>query len=126
MDWINYSDAPIYSQLAKQIRSGIVSGEYEPGAKLPSVRDLALAAGVNPNTMQRAMMQLEREGLVFPQRTAGRFVTDDAQLIAQARQTLAREQAEAFLTAMNSLGYRHEEILSLVTAMVEEDGHGST
>ena len=107
-------------------RIGIVSGEYEPGAKLPSVRDLALAAGVNPNTMQRAMTQLEREGLVFPQRTAGRFVTDDAQLIAQARQTLAREQAEAFLTAMNSLGYRHEEILSLVTAMVEEDGHGST
>ena len=126
MEWRIESDAPIYSQLARQIRIGIVSGEYEPGAKLPSVRDLALAAGVNPNTMQRAMTQLECEGLVFPQRTAGRFVTDDAQLIAQARQTLAREQAEEFLTAMNSLGYRHEEILSLVTAMVEEDGHGST
>ena len=126
MEWRIESDAPIYSQLARQIRIGIVSGEYEPGAKLPSVRDLALAAGVNPNTMQRAMTQLEREGLVFPQRTAGRFVTDDAQLIAQARQTLAREHAEAFLTAMNSLGYRPVEILSLVTAMVEEDGHGST
>ena len=126
MEWRIAADAPIYQQLSRQIRLGIVSGEYAPGERLPPVRELALAAGVNPNTMQRAMTELEREGLVFPQRTAGRFVTEDAELIAQARQTLAREQAEAFLTAMNSLGYRPEEILSLVTAMVEEDGHGST
>ena len=86
-------------------QAGHVSGEYAPGERLPPVRELALAAGVNPNTMQRAMTELEREGLVFPQRTAGRFVTEDAELIAQARQTLAREQTEEFLSAMRSLGY---------------------
>ena len=94
MEWKIAADAPIYQQLSRQIRLGIVSGEYAPGERLPPVRELALAAGVNPNTMQRAMTELEREGLVFPQRTAGRFVTEDAELIAQARQTLAREQTE--------------------------------
>ena len=125
MEWRIESDAPIYSQLARQIRIGIVSGEYEPGAKLPSVRDLALAAGVNPNTMQRAMTQLEREGLVFPQRTAGRFVTEDAELIAQARREIARVKAEAFLEAMRSLGYTSGEILGLMGSLVkEENGNG--
>ena len=84
---------------------------------------LALAAGVNPNTMQRAMTELEREGLVFPQRTAGRFVTEDAELIAQARQTMAREQTEEFLSAMRSLGYAPGEISELIEALVKEDGN---
>ena len=91
MDWHIAPDDPIYAQLAKQIRLGIVSGEYVPGERLPPVRELALSAGVNPNTMQRALTELEREGMVFPQRTAGRFVTEDAALIAAARETLARE-----------------------------------
>ena len=94
MEWKIAADAPIYQQLSRQIRLGIVSGEYAPGERLPPVRELALAAGVNPNTMQRAMTELEREGLVFPQRTAGRFVTEDAELIAQARQTLARGRCQ--------------------------------
>ena len=91
--------------------------------RLPRVRERALAAGVNPNTMQRAMTELEREGLVFPQRTAGRFVTEDAELIAQARQTLAREQTEEFLSAMRSLGYAPGEISELIEALVKEDGN---
>ena len=125
MEWRLAADAPIYSQLAEQMRLRIVSGEYTPGERLPPVRELALSAGVNPNTMQRAMTELEREGLVFPQRTAGRFVTEDAELIAQARREIARVKAEAFLEAMRSLGYTSGEILGLMGSLVkEENGNG--
>ena len=125
MEWRLAADAPIYSQLAEQMRLSIVSGEYAPGERLPPVRELALSAGVNPNTMQRAMTELEREGLVFPQRTAGRFVTEDAELIAQARREIARVKAEAFLEAMRSLGYTPGEILGLMGSLVkEENGNG--
>lgn len=121
MEWRLAADAPIYSQLAEQMRLSIVSGEYAPGERLPPVRELALSAGVNPNTMQRAMTELEREGLVFPQRTAGRFVTEDAELIAQARREIARVKAEAFLEAMRSLGYTSGEILGLMGSLVKEE-----
>ena len=125
MEWRLAADAPIYWQLAEQMRLSIVSGEYAPGERLPPVRELALSAGVNPNTMQRAMTELEREGLVFPQRTAGRFVTEDAELIAQARREIARVKAEAFLEAMRSLGYTSGEILGLMGSLVkEENGNG--
>ena len=125
MEWRLAADAPIYSQLAEQMRLSIGSGEYAPGERLPPVRELALSAGVNPNTMQRAMTELEREGLVFPQRTAGRFVTEDAELIAQARREIARVKAEAFLEAMRSLGYTSGEILGLMGSLVkEENGNG--
>ena len=73
MEWHIAADSPIYVQLARQVMLGIVSGEFAPGERLPPVRELALSAGVNPNTMQRAMAELEREGLVYAQRTVGRF-----------------------------------------------------
>ena len=85
MNWQFSNDAPIYAQLIGQIRAGIVSGAFSPGERLPSVRDLAAEAGVNPNTMQRALTELEREGIVHSQRTAGRFVTEYAELIRQLR-----------------------------------------
>ena len=69
MNWQFSNDAPIYAQLIRQIRAGIVSGAFSPGERLPSVRDLAMEAGVNPNTMQRALTELERDGLVYSQRT---------------------------------------------------------
>ena len=72
MQWSFSNDLPIYSQLIGQIKVGIVSGVFPPGERLPSVRDLATEAGVNPNTMQRALAELERDGLVYSQRTAGR------------------------------------------------------
>ena len=123
MRWHIAPDAPIYAQLARQMRLGIVSGEYAPGERLPPVRELALSAGVNPNTMQRAMTELEREGLVFPQRTAGRFVTEDEELIARARETLAREQTAEYLEAMRSLGCACGEIHGLIDRLVKEDGN---
>ena len=87
MLWQFSGDAPIYSQLIEQIKVGIVSGVFPPGERLPSVRDLATEAGVNPNTMQRALTELERDGLVYSQRTAGRFVTEDNTMINQAKRS---------------------------------------
>ncbi len=114
MDWTFRADTPIYTQLYEQLTLAIVSGVYAPGNRLPAVRELALDAGVNPNTVQRALSELERCGLVFAQRTAGRFVTEDAERIERERQRLAEEQARAFLASMEKLGCSYEQILALL------------
>lgn len=114
MKWQFSSEVPIYAQLIAQIQTTIVSGTWPPGERLPSVRDLAAEAGVNPNTMQRAMTELERQGLVHSQRTAGRFVTEDRARIEQARLQCAQRQIQTFLDGMEQLGYTREEIRLLV------------
>ena len=120
MKWQFSNDAPIYSQLIAQIKVGIVSGAFPPGERLPSVRDLATEAGVNPNTMQRALTELERDGLVYSQRTTGRFVTEDQAMIASAKRSLAERHIPVSYThlraleAMTHLGYGREEILTLL------------
>jgi DNA-binding transcriptional regulator YhcF (GntR family) len=116
MEWQFHSDAPIYTQLVAQIKLRIVTGEYLPGQRLPAVRDLALEAGVNPNTMQRALQELEREQLVFSQRTSGRFVTEDVTMIEEAKNTLAQAQLQVFLREMKALGYSMEQIRKLLEA----------
>ena len=114
MNWSLRGDAPIYAQLVEQIKQEIVSGGFPPGQRLPSVRDLATEAGVNPNTMQRALAELERDGLVYSQRTAGRFVTEDKITIEQAKLGLAREQIQQFLQSMSRLGYEKADIVALL------------
>lgn len=100
MVWKFTGDRPVYQQLMALIRGAVLSGEFPPGGKVPSVRELALAAQVNPNTMQRALYELEREGLLVGSGTSGRFVTDDTAILAglreQALKALARECAEKF------------------------------
>lgn len=120
MEWNFRNDLPIYSQLVEQIKLGIVSGEFSPGQRLASVRDMAMEAGVNPNTMQRALQELEREGMVYSQRTAGRFVTEDSTVIANVKKAFAEEQIQGFLEAMNKLGYSRREIISLLEEKEEE------
>ena len=114
MDWTFRADAPIYTQLCEHLTLAIVSGVYPPGGRLPSVRELALEAGVNPNTVQRALGELERQALVYSQRTVGRFVTEDAALIARAREALAEERARDFLRAMEKLGCDHAQTVALL------------
>ena len=114
MEWVFRNDLPIYSQLVEKIKLGIVSGALPPGARLASVRDMAMESGVNPNTMQRALQELEREGLVYSQRTAGRFVTEDVKVIEDMKKTLAKGQLESFLQAMKELGYDREGIIALL------------
>lgn len=122
MKWQFSADAPIYTQLVAQIQMYIVSGVLPPGERLPSVREFAAEAGVNPNTMQRAMAELEREGLVHSQRTAGRFVTEDRARIQQAKRQCAEEQIQTFLEKMEQLGYTRAEILQLMEQQGKGDG----
>ena len=114
MDWEIQGDRPIYTQLVGQVTLAVISGRFAPGERLPSVRDLAAQAGVNPNTMQRALGRLEEQGLVYTQRTAGRFITEDVTVIKEAKEQLAAQQVTAFLAAMERLSYTKEEIRALI------------
>ena len=117
MDWTFRTDAPIYTQLCERLTLAIVSGGYAPGERLPAVRELALDAGVNPNTVQRALSELERRGLVYTQRTAGRFVTVDAERIGAERLRLAEERTRNFLEGMGELGYNLIQTVMLLERM---------
>lgn len=114
MAWNLDSGRPIYLQLLEELETRIVTGVYPPGSQLPGVRALAEEAAVNPNTMQKSPQELERAGLVFAQRTTGRFVTEDGDQIRQLRDRLAEHQAAAFLTAMKKLGLTAEEAIHLI------------
>ena len=94
MNWQFSNDAPIYAQLIGQIRAGIVSGAFSPVERLPSVRDLAMEAGVNPNTMQRALTELEREGLLVSGGTSGRSVTEEESVLTGMKEAILRELAK--------------------------------
>lgn len=119
MKWIIDSDRPIYKQLVEQIELRIISGIYAPGEKLESVREMAMDAGVNPNTMQKALAELERMGLVFAQRTSGRFITEDMKVIEEAKKGLAVQEISAFLEKMKKLGMGRNEILELMEKIEE-------
>lgn len=121
MDWNFRNDQPIYSQLTQRLSEAIVSGIYAPGEKLPSVRELAVEAGVNPNTVQRALSELERDGLVFSQRTAGRFVTENENMIVNAKLRIADERVSEFLRSMKTLGCGRQEIISLIEGAKEDE-----
>ena len=113
---------PIYAQLVERLKARILAGTYPPGGHLDSVRDLAAAAGVNPNTMQRALAQLEAEGLVRTERTSGRFVTEDIDLIEQLRASAARNIAADFLEKMRSIGYTPQQAAELLRSWNETEG----
>jgi DNA-binding transcriptional regulator YhcF (GntR family) len=120
MSWELNTDKPVYLQLVDQIQAEIISGNYKPGDKLPSVRDLAAQATVNPNTMQRAMTELERDGLVYTNRTTGRFITSDEDLIKQLKKQYITRIIEEFLDRMKLLGLELDEIISYVNQVAEK------
>ena len=122
MEWKLTDNRPIWMQLSEQLARRIVAGQYPPGSKLPPVRELAADAGVNPNTMQRALAQLESDGLAVSNRTAGRVVTEDAAAIEAVRRAMARKIMEEFLSAIADLGYTREDVLALLKE--EETQHG--
>ena len=126
MEWTFRADLPIYAQLVERIQQAVASGALPPGARLSSVRELAAEAGVNPNTMQRALQELEREGLVYANRTTGRFVTEDIERIRAAKQALAAVQVRSFLEAMEKLGCEHEEILAMLAGEKKEEEHADS
>ena len=121
MQWKLSDDRPIYVQLMETITAAIASGTLAAGSRLPSVREMAAQAGVNPNTMQRALAELERDGLLYSQRTAGRFVTDQSNRITQKRKELAMQQIRIFLSSMKEMGYTSEQTLNLIQPAGKEE-----
>ncbi len=108
------SHKPIYLQLIELFSQQIVSGAWAAGEKVASVRELALIYGVNPNTVQRALSEMEREGLMYTERTAGRYITNDQRLIQDVRQKLAGDKVEQFISQMNALGCSKDELVHLI------------
>ncbi len=125
MNWQFDGNLPIYAQIVYKYRLAIASGELDPGEKLAAVRDIAFQAGVNPNTMQRAFQELERLGLVFTQRSSGRFVTEDMDAISETREKLAEEFVSGFLKSMSDLGLSREQIIEMIKEEREEDNGNS-
>ena len=121
MPWNLDNNRPIYLQLVERIQMDIVSGVYHAGDKLPSVRELAAEAAVNPNTMQRAFTELERSGLVYTQRTNGRYITEDQARIRQVQEELARECTKSYLSNIRRLGYEKEQALALAQKIIKEE-----
>ena len=120
MEWHFRNDQPIYTQLTQQITLAILSGSIPSGGRLPTVRELAADAAVNPNTMQKAFTELERSGLVYTQRTNGRYITEDQERISRVREELARECTQSYLSNIRRLGYEREQALALAQKIIEE------
>ncbi|MCI8941009.1 MAG: GntR family transcriptional regulator [Dorea sp.] len=119
MTWNLDNNMPIYLQLMDRIQRDIISGRYGPGDKLPSVRELAVEAAVNPNTMQKALSELERGGLVYSQRTSGRFITEDEELLKELKREQAAGYLAEFMANMHNLGLKDEEIRALFEEAME-------
>ncbi len=121
MPWEFQDHLPIYAQLMDTLKRRIITGRYLPGEKLPSVRELAAEAGINPNTVQRAFQELEREGLIYTQRTNGKYVTENADELKSVKEELAKTQVATFLSAMQSLGYSVGDVIVLLQSFNESE-----
>lgn len=111
MQWNFDNDRPIYKQLVEQLQVAIITGRYSSLEKLPSVRDLAIETKVNPNTMQKAMQELESCGLVYSKRTSGRYITEDQALIATIKHEMAIDKINQFMTDMKQLNISIDEVI---------------
>ena len=125
MAWEFENDRPIYTQLLEMIQMMIIAGRYRSGDKIPPVRELSVEAGVNPNTMQRALQELERLGLLSVNRTAGRTVTEDTALIEKIREQKALDYTGRYLLDMRRLGYDRQAVMTLLHSEMEKADGGS-
>ncbi len=114
MAWELDNSRSIYSQLVDVIQTRIITGVYPAGSRLDSVRDLASEAGVNPNTMQRALMELERTGMITTQRTSGKFVTDNQEMIDGIRENMAKHAVDGLIAEMSKLGFKKEDVIEII------------
>ena len=126
MQWQLRGDRPIYQQLVEILTEQIVSGQLAAGDKVPAVRELAAQAGVNPNTMQRALTDMEREGLMYTNRTSGRYVTEDKEMIEKIREQIASDRIAEFLAGMSQLGFSEQEVYRLLEKRQWEGNQNGT
>lgn len=124
MAWELDGNRSIYSQLVEVILRRIVTGVYPAGSRLDSVRDLASEAGVNPNTMQRALMELERTGMITTQRTSGKFVTENQDMIHDVKKKMANQAVDRLLAEMEKLGIEKEDVLEIIRRNSDERDNG--
>ena len=122
MAWTFDEKSPIYLQIAYRVKLKIASKELSMGQQLLPVREFAQEAGVNPNTVQRAFQELEKEGLVYSARASGRFVTEDEKLIDQKRHEIAQSLMKNFVTEMTAIGFSSPEIKAIITDYIEQTG----
>ena len=120
MEWNLDDSRPIWPQLKEQLLREIIAGRYPMGGPFPTVRDLAEDAGVNRNTMQRAMADLEAEGFLITNRTAGRVVTTDEKLIGEMKQKLAEQNIKKFIEEMAAIGYSAEDVIEMIVKEEKE------
>lgn len=111
------NNIPIYIQLVEQIKIDIISGKIKPGDRLPSVRDYALEMKVNPNTMQKALQELEEIKLVYTERTNGKYVTEERKLIEKYKKQYADELSKKYFHNMEEIGYTKEETIKYLESL---------
>ncbi|MCL2518345.1 MAG: GntR family transcriptional regulator [Oscillospiraceae bacterium] len=121
MSWEMTTDRPIYIQLVDEIKLRIITGFYKPGENIPTVRELAAEAEVNPNTMQRALSELEESELIITHRTTGRTVTESTELITNTKKTIAKDVVLRFLTKMQTLGFQKNEAIQFAVKEINEN-----
>ena len=122
MKWEFKNGIPIYLQIIAQIKVMIASGELRAGSKIPPVREMAVEAGVNPNTMQRALTQLEQEGLLYTQRTAGRFVSEDKNVMKELRKAMSEQYIADMFHNLEKMGMDKQEIIAAVKNYEKDKG----
>ena len=112
MNFIFDNDRPIYIQLVEQLKEYIVSGKFKAGEKLPSVRDFAMQIKVNPNTVQKALAEIENQKLIYTERTNGKFVTENEELIENVKKELANQKVQKYFQDMNKLGINKDDAIT--------------
>ncbi len=122
MAYVFDNERPIYIQLVEMIRTYIVSGKFKKGERLPSVRELALMMKVNPNTMQKALVELEDEKLIYTERTNGKYVTEDEKLIEKIKKQLAQEKVNNYLNSMKNIGISYELAVKYLQELGGQNG----
>lgn len=119
MAWKFSSDKPVYLQIADRIVKKVLSGEYSAGEQIPTVRQIALEAAVNPNTVQHAFSELENEGLIISKGTLGRFVTDDTEVVAACRRRMAEQLVREFAKNMEQLSITKEQAVTMIEEVMK-------
>lgn len=108
------NDRPIYIQIVEQLEVMIISGKLPPSSKLPPVRELAAKARVNPNTIQRALLELERKNLIYTERTNGKFVSKNLARLVDSREEYIKNRVAEFVVEMHTLGLDERELIKII------------
>ena len=119
MAWSFSSERPVYVQIAERIITSVITGDYKPGEQIPTVRQLALTAAVNPNTVQHAFSELENEGIIISMGTAGRFVTEDTAIIENCRKKVTEQTVSDFIKRVRKLSVSKDEIITIIGEKME-------